>query len=157
MKKRIALLIVVLILCAGYVRATIALSDKVITGGTIFNPVKTTYSTATGIDTAGGIVFTAQELTINSWVLLVTNSGDNALTDLKIKLLPSKGSAIYIDVVAIASSITSLDNTCTTTLATPETCIASSPGGLPYGYIEITAAAADANKATLEFTLLEVP
>ncbi len=157
MKKRIALLVIALILCAGYAWAVMALSGKVITGGTIFNPIKTTYSTATGIDTAGGTVFTAQKLTVNSWVLLITNSGDNALTDLKIKLSPSSGSTIYVDVVAIASSITSLDNTCTTTLATPETCITSSPGNLPYGYIEITAAAADANKATLEFTLLEVP
>lgn len=158
MKKKITILMVAIILIAAVsLFAVTVKSIQTSSGGNIFDPVKITTQSVTGLAASKITIFDVRKLILSDgWTLYVVNVGANPLTDLDVIVKPTSTSTYEVmldDDHANYSNISA--SNCSDTLAATVSCVVTSSGRDSFGYLQVDAKAAASTVANIDVYLIE--
>lgn len=158
--KKLLYTIILFVALTAIVYSAAVVGPRVISGGTIFDPVKRVTQNTTGLTDTLVTVFPDYALNGNPFSLYIYTE-DAALGDLQILLSPESGVTPEFDLQdlsAIGGETPSLSLSqigCVDALATTEVCIVTSNGKIPYGNLQVKAEASAGTTTEIKIFLLE--
>lgn len=157
MKKKITIIIsaIILIAAASLLAVTVK-SIKTSSGGNVFDPIKISKQSITGLDENSITIFDVQKLLSNGWTLYVVNVGVNPLVDLDVIIKPTSTSTFEVmldDDHANYANVSA--SNCSDTLAATVSCVITSSARDTFGYLQVDAKAAASTVADIDIYLIE--